>query len=443
MIVLSPRNPWACGSKEKSAWARAVRETLPTAEAKAALGSASGTPAPRADTWAKWERLVRDLVERYDGDGKDDMPGLRRPVVHFQILEDAASPASWLGSVEEYMRLLHHGGLGARRACKQSRVLATGVDVAGTGYDPFPDQREHEFRIERLVPEDAILSRLELARSFRLLEALLNMPALYDVLPQVGNDSHADDVANLRFLRRSLDEHAGKDVSLWLVDNATLKLGDARTPGAVGPKKGERRLRQRWLSAARNPAHPEHAEALPWMRRGQAFDLLRSLGRARAAGADVVLFCCAWDGAPSRAGTGAPGRGGLLSESGRTGPAAGSLRTPAWYALAQAVRLLGGHRSAGETSIGAPGRSVIFHFHAKQDRPWIALMSLDARLSWAGEPGQALPRRDVLIPLPNGRYVLEACRVGPEAPERRTVVVSNGMLTLTMTPAPLYVIPQR
>ena len=212
----------------------------------------------------------------------------------------------------------------------------------------------------------------------------------------------------------------------------------------MGPKKEERRLQTRWLDIARSPAHPDKAAALQWMWRGQAFDLVRSLGRARAAGADVVLFCCARSGATTaekRSRCGAS-HGSLLCESGQGAPAAGPVRRPAWYAMTQAVEHLAGHRSAGETPIGAPGRSVIFHFPSQKERPWIALLSLDARLSWAGAPGQPLPQRDVLIALPNGRYVIETCRLGPEAPTRRVVVVSDGTLKLTMTPEPLYVIPQ-
>ncbi len=68
---------------------------------------------------------------------------------------------------------------------------------------------------------------------------------------------------------------------------------------------------------------------------------------------------------------------------------------------------------------------------------------LDARLSWAGEPGLPLPEKEVLVPLPNGLYEIEPCRTGRAEPRRRTVEVKGGMLTLTLTPAPVYLIPKR
>lgn len=440
--VLSPRSSWAGVPADKSDWARAVRARLPAAQAQAALATARGATAPRPDTWSRWERFVRAFVERYDGDGKQDMAGLRRPLRHVQVLAQADVPGGWLGSADEYLRLLHHAGVGAKSAHADTLVLAATVDVRGTGHEPYPDPREWDFRIGRLAPRSAPLARLETERSFAMLRRLLEVPHLYDVLPQAGGDNHPDDVSNLRFLRRSLDERGGREVALWLVGNPTRKVGVARHPAAVPPRTEELRLRRRWLPPALNPAHSDHARALPWLRRGQAFDLLRSLCRSRAAGADVVLFLAPWDVLPEGHPRGRSGaHQGMLARDPLGPPTASYRRTPSWYALAQANRLLRGHRSAGEAPLGSPGRSVVYRFPEEHEEPWIAVLLLDERLSWGGEPGLPLPLRAVTVPLPNGRYRLEATRLGPEEPQRRTVTVVHGMLELHLGPAPLYVIP--
>ncbi|MDJ0520782.1 MAG: hypothetical protein QNJ90_01770 [Planctomycetota bacterium] len=442
VLVLSPRSGWAGVPVKASAWAQRVRRTLPAAESDAALRTAGGCAPPQPGRWKAWERFVRDVVERYDGDGRADMPGLRGAVRHVQIL-GRLEPAAWLGSAEDYLRLLHHAGLGAKSAAETTRIVTASVDLAATGHAPHPDRREWDYRIGQLVPADAPLARLEVTRRFEHIRRLLAMPRLYEVLAHAGNAHLADDVANLRFLRRHLDEHAGGDTGIWLVDNPTRKLGGARVPGAVAPKGDEVRLRRRWLPAARNPAHSRHAEAKAWLRRGQAYDFVRGVARARAAGADAVLALAPFDRLPAGhpGGREAGDQGFLAEAANRDAPAAGVRRTPAWWALRQMHRLLGTHRSAGETSIGAPGRSVVFRLPSKRSRPWIALLMLDARLSWAGAPGEPLPVRDVLIPLPSGHYVLESLRLGSEAPKRRRVQVKDGMLRLALTPAPVYVIP--
>lgn len=440
VLVLSPRSAKGGLPADKSAWHAAVRGVLDPVEAVGALRGATGATPPRPALWSRWERFVRDVVERYDGDGSKDMPGLRRPIRHVQPLA-GIDAAWWLGDEEQLLRLMHHAIEGARNASEDCRVLAPTIDMRATGHAPFPDRREWDFRVNRLAPSSSqALPRLEVQRHFALARRILGMPRLFDILCQAGSTHLADDVANLTFLRRTLDAGGGSAKGLWLLDNPMRKLGDARAPGAVAPKRDERRLRQRWLPAALNPRHPQHGRAREWMRRGQAYDLVRGVCRARAAGADAVLFFAPFDALPEDHPRRGPCRGQGLLEAcpGKTAPQP----TPAWYALQQAVRHLGGHRGAGETPIGAPGQSVIFQFDREQERPWVAVLLLDPRLSWAGEPAAPLPLRDVLVTLPSGSYTLEWIRTGPAEPRRREVV-SDGSLTLQLGPEPVYVIPKR
>jgi len=444
VLVLTPASSWGALPAARSAWIQTLRAGLGRPEAAAAARSARGATPPRPGMWTRWERFVRDLVERYDGDGHADMPGLRRPVRHLQVLE-RLTPDGWLGSPDEYLHLLNATGQAATFASEKVRLLTAGIDMRATGYAPFPDRREWDYRIGQLVPADAPLARLETKRVFEHIRRVLEMPRLYDALVQRGSVHIADDVANLRFLRRALDEHGGTDTALWLVANPTRKLGPARVPGAVAPKAAERRLRARWLPIALHGASDTRAKAEAWLRRGQAFDLLRGLSRARAAGADVVSFLSVGDqrspgGSADDGGQGSEGQGFLVPRR-KDAPAEGYMRTPSYWALRQALRLLATHRSVGETPIGAPGRSVIFRLASKRPKPWIALLTLDARLSWSGPPVGDLPLRDVLVALPSGRYILETCRLGPEAPRRRTIEVKESMVSLTLSPAPLYVIP--
>lgn len=444
VLVLTPRSPWAGAPRNKSAWLEHVRGALPEAEAAAAGRVATGACALRKDTWLLWERFVRDLVERYDGDGKADMPGLRRPLRHVQILERAASPRSWIGSEEEYLRLLHHAGLGAHGASPTCRVLASPIDLLGTGYAPHPDKREWDFRIDQLVPKDAGLARMLTQRSFSLIRRLLESTHLYDVLPQVGAESVHDDVANVRFLRRALAKQPGGDaVGVWLVENPPRKLGPARAPGQVAPRKEERRVRGRWVPAARSRAHSEYVAADAWIRRGQAFDVVRGLCHALAAGAEAVLFLAPGDDLP----VGWPRRSehaglGFLT---LTGPPEHEHleRTPSWWALYQARRLLLGQREVKSSALGAPGHHLRFRFAAKAPHPSVGVLLLDPRLSWAGEPGKPLAPRDVLVALPDGAYILESIRLGSEEPERKRVTVTGGALVVALTCAPVYVLPQR
>ncbi len=434
--VLTPRSAKRALDPARSAWHAQVRAALPAVQAQAVLRDATGCTPPQPQAWTQWERFVRDVVERYDGDGTDDMPGLRRPLRHIQVLDRIATPEDWLGSADDYMRLLHHAGLGAKAAHADTQVVTAAIDMRAIGHDPYPDAREWEFRVKKLYPKNAPLAELEVTRSFEIAHRVLETPRLYDAIAHRGSDNHTDDVANIRFLRRRLDERGGKDVRIWLVDNPARKLGAAKSPGAVEPQEDEQRLRHRWMPPALQPAHSEHKKALPWMRRGQALDLVRTACLARAAGADVVCLNAAWDAMPGTH----PERfrrrqQGLVDASGA--------RTPSWFVLDQVARHLNGHRAARLAELGAPGSAVVFTFDDDSKLPWISVLLLDQRLTWAGTPGEALPKRKVAVPLPNGEYVLESGRLGEAQPDRREVAVTQGILELELTPAPTYVIPKQ
>ena len=442
VLVLSPESPWASQPREKSAWHEAVRGALPRAECQGALRAATGATPLLPAAWTRWQRFVRDVVERYDGDGSQDMPGLRRPIRHVQVLH-GIDPDAWLGDAESLLRLLHHAMEGARAASDKTHLLAPTMDLRATGHAPFPDEREWNFRIGRITPgNNQPLGRLEMRRHFGFAKRLLGLPRLYDILCQRGSDHLADDVANLSFLRRTLEASGAGSKGLWLVDNPMRKLGEARDPSAVAPKRDEQRLRRRWLPAALNPRHAQHGRALDWLRRGQAYDLVRGFGRARAAGADAVLFFAPWDRLPPSHPARVRARGmGLLADT-ADGTAKSLRPTAAWYAYAQMLGHLKGHRGAVETPIGAPGKSIIFRFDREGPRPWVAVLMLDPRLSWAGAPGEAMPLRNVLVKLPSGTYTLEWIRTGPDKPRTRDVV-SDGSITVQLGPEPVYLIPKR
>ncbi|MDA1195809.1 MAG: hypothetical protein O2894_11570, partial [Planctomycetota bacterium] len=106
VLVLSPASPWASLPVADAPLVERVRKVLPAVEAEAALQDLTGAAPPRADRWGAWERFVRAVVERYDFDGADDMPGLRRAVRYVQPLA-GIDGAAWLGDEAATVRVLH------------------------------------------------------------------------------------------------------------------------------------------------------------------------------------------------------------------------------------------------------------------------------------------------------------------------------------------------
>lgn len=87
---------------------------------------------------AKYQRWVRAVVERYDGDGVDDMPGLETPIKHWQV--DNEPPRRREG----YVDLVRITSQAVKKADPTAKVLIGGLDI------PFDDHRQRIYEHEQL-----------------------------------------------------------------------------------------------------------------------------------------------------------------------------------------------------------------------------------------------------------------------------------------------------
>lgn len=88
---------------------------------------ASSDYLPKPEHMQDFRDYVRSLVERYDGDGMDDMSGLLFPVLHYQVGNEFYNEVFWAGSVEEYGQLLREFAHAARAACPSVKIVLSGI----------------------------------------------------------------------------------------------------------------------------------------------------------------------------------------------------------------------------------------------------------------------------------------------------------------------------
>lgn len=440
-LVLSPASPWASQAPETTDYARFLRAQLPEAEARAALAAVQAVAPPTERGWREWERFLRDLFERYDADGVRDVPGLTEPLREVQILDRADLGTRWLGSVEEYQRLLFHAKEAAGTAAPRLRIAHAAVDLRGLVRPGDEPERWRE-RLAGSVPATPPLLRLEAERSLTFVLRALDTPLVYDVLPQAGSGSLAEDALNVTALRGLLDARGLAGKVVIVTDGPTRRLSAPRADvPAERVGDDEARLRARLLPAALRGE--EAGAARRWLRRGTAYDLVRGAALCRAAGAEQVITHGLTD-----LGGRAPGEEGpRLGDQGFLRPVPGAAGLPVWertasyHAAAQWNRLLRGHRRADTTPLGASGRAVVFRFAESSPRPWVALLMLDPARSWAGPEDGPAARALVRVPLPAGDVELEEVAVGEAPPERRRARVVDGVLEIELGPAPVYVLP--
>lgn len=112
-------------------------EFLPQSEASLNKGRQDYLPKYRCKPvdWDKYEYWVKQVVERYDGDGIDDMAGLKIPIKYWEVMNepDLTSPESeprldfWKGNEADYAELLIKTNKIIKEADSGAKVVIAGV----------------------------------------------------------------------------------------------------------------------------------------------------------------------------------------------------------------------------------------------------------------------------------------------------------------------------
>lgn len=90
---------------------------------------------PNKEAEEEYIRFVKKGVERYDGDGKDDMPGLKNPIKYWQVENepDLKAKKDWSG----YANLLKITYEGIKSVCADCQVIIGGMGGEMRGLNEF------------------------------------------------------------------------------------------------------------------------------------------------------------------------------------------------------------------------------------------------------------------------------------------------------------------
>ena len=86
---------------------------------------------PKPENIKHWQRALQDLFDRYNHDGKNDMPGLTKPFKHWQIGNEYMDPHFWDGTVQEYIEVLKAASIAKKRVDPSIEIILTGIQNAG------------------------------------------------------------------------------------------------------------------------------------------------------------------------------------------------------------------------------------------------------------------------------------------------------------------------
>ena len=202
---------------------------------------------PKEKYWDDYYQFVYNLVERYDGDGYNDMPGLRYPIRYYEIESEAEHPIFWAGTIEEYGRLLKTAYKAAKKAHPETKIILSGINF-GKLLDDNPSLQELKHKIKRLP------RRYKKALFF--IRKTLAMGDYYDVIDYHYNRDYTGAYGAVKWIRRELARH-GYHKEIWAGDTASVPWVTDR---------GHRDI----LTILTNPLHPRHQKIMKWFRAEQA-----------------------------------------------------------------------------------------------------------------------------------------------------------------------------
>jgi hypothetical protein len=287
----------------------------------------------RNESYAKYISFFMEaMAERYDGDGINDMPGLKSPLVYWQNGAEYNARRFWQGSNEEYLVIWKAFVQGIRRSFKDAGIVSNGISDIKVIRDSINKQDQfsakssiiqfvgHNWWLKNLdkkkkrtilqtyaeIPDgnDTIgeilsklatkgLSKKEIGflkllltnrkRSIAFLHMVLRHPELYDVFDariytfyKVQRDRIPKDFSFIRHLMEQL----GYQKPIMPTEGSGAFLGD----------HGEYPSGLKIHYAIKNPDHPQHRKWLKWHRSFQAKELIKVYTTLFANGVDGFVW---------------------------------------------------------------------------------------------------------------------------------------------------------
>jgi hypothetical protein len=180
---------------------------------------------PKEEHIKDYKNFIASIVERYDGDGKDDMPGLLRPVYYYQIGNEYGNPAFWTGSVEEYYKLLKIASRTAKSAFPEVKIIPNGLRTNDAFHnDPYAEHLEETMmKYEEQVDDEFYVNNWKRMRD--LDEGCLQLKNCFDIVDAGGNGSwYTPSEGYYNYVRNILDNAGNNHIPIWDMEARNEKV---------------------------------------------------------------------------------------------------------------------------------------------------------------------------------------------------------------------------
>jgi hypothetical protein len=425
-----------------SPWASSVQPSLGN----------QGDPFPKDEYLNDYAAFVTVVVERYDHDSVDDMPGLLYPIHDYGIEREFTG--FWPGSAEEYIRLLHIAYPAIKAADPEANVLLVALLMTDI-FDGNPAATDIQQRLARNADY--------MRKSVPDIKAILAACDAYDVVDFHSLGNYTEIPLTTNWIRQELLTNGCGEKPIWIGDafpmSGLVGYGGFVPPMPFAPVTLETRdTVEKLLQAIADPSAPEHSTDQVWLYAETAIGLTRKTVVSAAAGLRGINIGNLEDWK-----TGMPGvdkaavpmlgasmfmgltdtsvanekPGGTLPFTGQDWSKtrqAGELR-PAWYALALVTKKIGQFTSLHQLDLGTG--IWVYRFETPSGPLWV--LWNDDRLLHL--PGENLPPVTVSLPFEAASALLTITPTafGQTEPETQTLQAASGTITFDLGAIPVFI----
>ncbi len=401
------------------------------------LTAALDNPNPKPEHYEAYERWIQSVVERYDGDGRDDMPGLRWPVRYLEIGSEYSSFEG--GPVTQYLETLGHAYRAAHRASPDV-LVAHAAFMPTTAFRMRPPPTVEGYR--------AAFKQIEVDPTHGVddLWAILDHPEVFDILNfhAFAAPSEIEDTMRwLDFETKRRGYHKPVIISdtfptpfiAWgpatSCDGPKDKLGKVIPPAVETDRCRLAQFFSKLVSG--------DDKTLGWTQGFVAEDSVQRAIVAAEQGVRLIDLAYTTDlpfltGRLMRGGAGIPAWSGFVELSGKCIDS----RRPAFYATKQMMGHLRDYR--GVQRVPHPDPEVrIYQIRTPGAPRWVAWLDPQRVVL----PGEEIPRKSIRLAVGAAQVTLEPVITarGQIAPERTGIPAPDGRADVTLTPRPVFVVP--
>lgn len=399
---------------------------------------------PKDEYLDLYEAWVGGVVERYDADGLEDMPGLKWPV---RFLEIGAEFSSYEPEpVADYLVMLERA-YRAAHAASDNVIVLNAAFLATTAFRDHPASGGYPAAFAAVDPRI-------MTHSLADIRAVLDRPDLFDAVDfhALGDALEIEDT--VAWLRYEMSRR-GYDKPIVIGDTAPSPLagwGPATVTGRpplamaiiVPPAREEDRSR---LAAHFTKVIGGDPVALAWTETYVAADMVKKVVVAADQGVLLIDTAFMEGFAPAKsklfaasAGTGAWSEMATTEIKGLGGERAVAAYHPLFFALKQLAGLMKSYENLGWVEVDESSSVRLYRWaSAGGETVWMVWLE-PARL---GLPDEPAPEATVLLEVEDigATALVLPMATGPDGAESAStqIKVENGAVQLTVTPVPVYI----